>query len=253
MGSDGYKDSTKNSWPNCGCEQKCQKLKCLRAGGTQVAKEAAQMRISLVGRKNSPERMTAILKQIMQFPNVTKACLFAGITYPTLRYWIRRSETGQPGDGFDLEFGEEQKRFHEHWTDAHQAGIQMVEDGYMERALSGYYETLHHQGRVAYQIDHDLVNLGFSGPEAYLRDEDGKPIPERIQHQDPEVMLAVLKAWRRDRYGQHESLDVLHRGGVMIITAPAKSSAELEQRAASALAEPIDVEFVEAPDPNEGS
>ncbi len=63
-------------------------------------------------------------------------------------------------------------------------------------------------------------------------------------------MLAVLKAWRRDRYGQKDQLDVLHRGGVMVITAPARSSAELEQRAQRVMSEPIDVEFIEAPEPD---
>jgi hypothetical protein len=51
----------------------------------------------------------------------------------------------------------------------------------------------------------------LTGSEAYLLDDNGKPIPERIHHQDPEVMLAVLKAWRRDRYGQHDQLDVTHK------------------------------------------
>lgn len=235
-----------NLWPNCGCAERCGKPKCLHAGGALLQRQSLEKHgFSDVGRKNSPERMRVLLKKLIEFPNVTKAASFAGIAYTTLSYWLKKSSTGHPGDGFDLEFGEETKRFHEHYEDAHQAGIQMVEDAYVERALSGYYETLHHQGRVAYQYDQELIDLGFSGTEAYLRDEHGKPIPERIQHQDPEVMLSVLKAWRRDRYGQHDKLDVNVHGGVMVVTAPAMSSADLEAREARMKLRPVDVEFRE--------
>lgn len=230
-------------WPKCDCTERCNKSKCMHAGGTQLAKEAAAL--SIVGRKNSPERLTILLKKMMQVTGVVNACLFAGTTYSTLRYWLKRSQEGQIGDGFDLTFGEETKRFHEHYEDCRETMVQEVEDAYTERALHGYYETLHHQGRVAYQFDQELVDLGLTGPDAYLRDENNKPIPERIQHQDPEVMLAVLKAWRRDKYGQHDRLDVTHRGGVMVVTAPALSSADLEARELRMKARPIDVEFRE--------
>lgn len=232
-----------HTWPRCGCTTRCIKPKCLHASGTELAKQAASL--SLVGRKNSPERMTVLLKKVMEFPNVTKACAFSGIVYSTLKYWIKRSQEGQPGDGFDLEFGEEIKRFHQHWEDALDAGVQMVEDAYVARAVSGYYETLHHQGRVQYQYDEKALALGETGPAAYLLDEDGKPIPERIHLQDPEVQLAVLKAWRRDRYGQHDMVTFEHRGGVMVVTAPARTSAELEERAKRMQNEVVDVEFIE--------
>lgn len=236
-------------WPKCGCSERCSKLKCIQAGGRELLKEAVHV-VLTEKKKNSPQRMKALLDRIQMFPGVVNACLFVGVTYNTLRYWVKKSQAGQPGDGFDLTYGEEHKRFHEHFDDCLQTAVQMVEDAYQDRALHGYYETLHHQGRVAYQYDQGLLDLGLSGAEAFLRDEKGKPIPERIQHQDPEVMLAVLKAWRRDRYGQKDQLDVLHRGGVMVITAPARSSAELEQRAQRVMSEPIDVEFIEAPEPD---
>lgn len=241
------------TWPKCGCSERCAKPKCMQAGGRALNRQSlSSLGLSAgVGgvKKNSPERMNLFLRKLMEFPNVTKACAMAGFTYPTLRYWLKKSATGRAGDGFDLEFGEETKRFHEHFEDARDAAVQMVEDAYVERAMHGYYETLHHQGRVAYQYDQELLDLGLTGPDAYLRDKDGKPIPERIQHQDPEVMLAVLKAWRRDRYGQHDQLDVLHRGGVMVVTAPARTSLELEERAKQLSSEPIDVEFTDV-DPN---
>jgi hypothetical protein len=202
----------------------------------------------VVGKKSNPERLVKLLDRLVAFPNVTKACAFSGISYTSLRYYLAKSETGAPGDGFDLTYGEETKRFHLHYADALDSGIQMVEDEYKQRALSGYYEILSDKGRVIYQIDPELAGLGFTGPDAYLLDEDGKPIPERIQHQDPEVMLAVLRAWRRDRWGQSEKLDVTVRGGVMVVGARAKSSKLNEESEKQALAEPVDVEFREVED-----
>lgn len=215
-----------------------------RSGGRDMAKQAAS-RVVGVGRRNSPKCMEGLCRRIQAFPNITHACAFAGITYGTLRYWLERSAKGRVGDGFDLTLDEVTKRFHEHWEDSIDAGTQMVEDAFKERALHGYYETLSDKGRVQYQYDKDLLAIGLVGPDAYLLDEDGKPIPERIHHQDPDVMQAVLKAFRRDRYGQHDKLDVTHRGGVMVVTAPALTSKELEDREKRHTEAPIEVEFRE--------
>jgi hypothetical protein len=43
--------------------------------------------------------------------------------------------TGQPGDGFDLEYGEENKRFHEHYETRIEGGVQRVEDAYLSVRL----------------------------------------------------------------------------------------------------------------------
>jgi hypothetical protein len=201
-----------------------------------------------IGRKYNPERLRKFLDRLVKFPRVGDACAFSGISYSTLRYYLVKSEAGRVGDGMDLTYGEETKRFHLHYADAIQAGVQMVEDEYMQRAINGYYEVLHDKGRVIYQVDPALEGLGLTGPDAYLLDEDGRPIPERIKHQDPETMLAVLRAWRRDVYGRHEKIDVSVRGGVMVVGTRAKSSAEIDQLEKSMLEEPIDVEFREVED-----
>lgn len=218
-------------------------MKVDRSGGRELAKLAASL--SLVGRKNSPERMEFLCRRIELFPNITQAVAFAGISVSTLKYWLVRSAKGRPGDGFDLTIDDRTGRFHELWQDALDSGIQLVEDSFIDRAFSGYYETLSDKGRVQYQYDQDLINLGYTGPAAYLLDDNGKPIPERIHLQDPDVMQAVLKAFRRDRWGQHDKLDVTHRGGVMVVTAPALTSKELEDREKRYAEAPIEVEFRE--------
>lgn len=233
------------TWPECACLERCDKPKCTHAGGREIAREAAQL--SVVGRKNSPERMTLLLNKVMQFPQMHHACAMAGIVYSTLRYWLVKSEKGKIGDGFDLEYAEETKRFHEHFYDARDAAVQMVEDAFWQYGM-GHYEILSDKGRVMYQIDEDLVALGFTGTAAYLRGDDGKPIPERIEKQDPDVMLAVLKAWRRDKYGQHANVDVTHRGGVLVVGVRARDQKEIEQREKDYLNEALNVEFREVVD-----
>lgn len=217
-----------------------------RMGGRILAKEAASL--TPVGRKYSPERMTALLNRLIKFPHVTNACRFSGIEYSTLRYWLLRSMKGQPGDGWDLDYGEEKKRFHEHFEDVRDAAVQMVEDEFFNRAAFGYYEVLSDRGRVIYQTDPELEALGLTGPAAWRLDEDGKPTPERIHHQDPEVQLAVLRQWRRDRWGVRETHDHRVQGGVLVVHDRAANSVEHDAEEQALLTKPIDVEFREVED-----
>jgi hypothetical protein len=138
------------------------------------------------------------------------------------------------------------KRFHEHFNECRDTALQVVEDAFISYGLK-HYEVLSDKGRVIYQIDPGLDGLGFTGVAAYLLDEDGRPIPERIEKQDPEVLEKVLRAYRRDRWGSHDTLDVSVRGGVMVVGVRAKPK-EVEEGEAEALATPVDVEFREVED-----
>lgn len=203
-------------------------------------------KLPVVGRKNSPERLTKLLNYITQFPDVKRACAMAGLSVWTLQNYLKKSEAGQPGDGFDLTYGEETKRFHLHFSDCRDAAMQDVEDAYIAYGLK-HYEVLSDKGRVIYQIDPVLTGLGVTGPDAYLLDENNRPIPERIEKQDPEVLEKVLRAYRRDRWGQHDKLDVNVRGGVMVVGVRAKAK-EVEVGETDALTAPLDVEFREVED-----
>lgn len=200
------------------------------------------------GKKSDPKRLTKFLDRLLLFPRVKDACAWAGLSYSSLRCYLAKSESGKSGDGFDLTYREETKRFHLHYADCLDEAVQMVEDEYMTRAVKGYDKILHNKGRVIYRIDPELEGLGFTGSDAYLLDEDGKPIPESIHRQDPKVMLAVLRAWRRDRYGADDKRDVNVRGGVMVVGVRAKTSEEIEELEKQALSAPVDVEFREAED-----
>ena len=201
----------------------------------------------LRGKKSSPERLTRFLDGLTKFPNITKTCASVGLSHKSLRTYLAKSEKGVAGDGFDLDYGGEKKRFHEHYKDVMELATQLIEDAIWQRAFQGYYETLSDKGRVIYQIDPALAGLGITGPDAYLLDENNRPIPERIQHQDTELMLEWVRAHKREVWGRSDKLDVSVRGGVMVVGVRAKPK-EVEAGEQEALTVPLDVEFREVED-----
>lgn len=194
--------------------------------------------------KYSPELVQSIIHAIDQWPNVTHACAMSGITYRTFRYWLNKSRTGRIGDGFDVEFEGQKERLHILYDDCLQTSVQRVEDAYLQRGI-GYKEVLTDKGRVQYQYDEDLLRLGFVGFEAYLRDENGKPIPETVDKQDPETMLMVLRHYRPERWTTKVEMDVMHKGGVLVVGVRASSSEELTKLAKQTRDNPGEVEFRE--------
>jgi len=202
----------------------------------------------LRGKKNNPERLTKFLDRLTKYPHITQTCAAVGMSHKTLRTYLAKSLKGQVGDGFDLDYGGEKKRFHEHYEDVMDLASQLIEDAVWQRAFQGYYETLSDKGRVIYQIDPTLDGLGLTGPDAYLLDENNRPIPERIQHQDPELMLEWLRAHRKDRWGRSDKLDVNVRGGVMVVGMRAKDAKDIEQLERQTLNTPLEVEFREVED-----
>jgi len=217
-----------------------------RSASRALTARGAQPEDGRVGRKNSPETLRSILKHIETVPNVSAACRAHGIVYTTLRYWNQRSFEGKSGDGYDVEYNGVVARFHVHFAACLDSGVQQVEDEMVKRAL-GYEEVLTHHGHVIYRVDEDLVRLGFTGPDAYLRDEKGHPIPETVTKQSEEMMLAIVKAYRRDRWSTHVSVDVNKRVQTTLVVGPKKSAPELEA-AYGGKQEIQDVEFVEVED-----
>lgn len=174
-----------------------------------------------VGKKNSPARLKAILKHIINMPVTSDACMLAGISVSTLKYWLQKSSEGLEGDGFDVVFNEGQEteekiRFHDAWDEAMIAGVERLEKAAITRAM-GYKEPLTFQGRVIYKQDPILLALGMTGMDAYLLDDDGKPVPETVLKQDPDLMMFILKARKPETYGNKQQIDVNHRGGVLVV------------------------------------
>ncbi len=87
----------------------------------------------------------------------------------------------------------------------------------LERAFFGYDKVLTHRGRVVYKIDQDLVGLGFQGPDAYLRDENGNPIPETVRKVDMKAMRFSWSGTVPTSGASTQRVNAPREGGVLVI------------------------------------
>ncbi len=186
-----------------------------RSGGGQRKKQKPPGGPSKAGPKLSSELMLLVLDALSERPILFEAADTAGIHRKTLKYWMDRSEAGD--DGYDIEWEGIEWKFHEHCKSAiWEAEIKLL-DKMLERGLFGYDKVLTHRGRVVYKIDQGLVDLGCQGPDAYLRDENGNPVPETVRKVDMKAMLFWLEWYRPDPWGKHPRRNAPREGGVLVI------------------------------------
>ena len=184
-----------------------------RSGGGKRKKQEPPAGTSKAGPKRSPERMLIVLNSLTEVPIYALAAEMAGIHPKTLAYWIRRSEAGD--DGYDIEWQDVTGRFHELCKFAIDEAIQKLDDKMLQRALVGYEKVLTHRGRVIYKIDQGLAGLGYQGADAYLKDENGNPVPETVRKVDRKALRYI---WERSRtWGKHSKIDARREGGVLVI------------------------------------
>lgn len=180
----------------------------------ETEKQKPSAGISRSTPKLSPELMRIVLNSLTKYPVLWHAANKAGIHRKTLKYWMDRSAAGD--DGYDIKWQGLTWRFHEHCESAIWEAHQKLEDDLFQRAL-GCDKVLTYRGRVMYKIDHGLERLGFRGTDAYLRDENGSPIPETVRKVDKKAQLSVLKRHRRNTWGKHPKVDAPREGGVLVI------------------------------------
>ena len=166
------------------------------------------------GIKLSPTIMRIVLNSLKKYPIQWHAASKAGIHRKTLEYWLKRSAAGDAG--YDLKWEGLEWRFHEHCKSATAEARQILDDEMIQRAL-GYDQVLTRRGRVMYKIDPGLEGLGFQGPDAYLRDENGNPVPETVRKVDNKAQLSILKRFRPETWVGQPKTDVPREGGVLII------------------------------------
>jgi hypothetical protein len=165
--------------------------------------------------KLCPELMLLVLDALAECPFYYHAAHAAGIHRKTLAYWIRRSKAGD--DGYDIELEGFTLRFHELCGFSIDEAHQKLLDLMLERAFFGYDKVLTRRGRVMYKIDQGLEGLGCQGPDAYLRDENGNPIPETVHKQDMKAMRFWLEWHRPNTWGKHPKRNAPREGGVLVI------------------------------------
>ena len=159
--------------------------------------------------------MRLVLDTLEEYPVLSYAANKAGIHRKTLKYWMDRSAAGD--DGYDIKWRGITWRFHEHCKSAIWVAHQKLIDIMFQRALLGCDKVLTRRGRVIYKIDQDRVGLGYQGPDAYLKDENGNPIPETVRKVDTKAMRFILKWYRPDRWGKRPKIDAPREGGVLVI------------------------------------
>lgn len=200
----------------------------------------------IVGKKYAPENLMRIVKCAAEMPVNSDICMRTGVSQSSLKLFLKKSREGQPE--FMLTVDDMRVPFHELFEQAIEAGVEKVERAAFALAYGTQKKVLHHQGRVQYRIDPKLEACGFEGDEALLRDANGKPVPETIPLQDPDMIRFILKARKRDVYGDKATVDHNVRGGVLVVGVQAKDSKELEHRANLMKLEKHVVEFRETED-----
>lgn len=179
----------------------------------------------------TPKRLKTILDTMAEIPVKSIACRKVGISRSTIDKWLKKSETGKPGDGFDVIIDGEPMRFHEAFAGKCSEGIDKVEAQAIRVATGEAREVLTHHGRVQYKADPDmaaLLGLPLDDPRCYLRDENGEAVPETVPLFEPDMTRFILKTHRPDQYGDRSKVDVTYRGGVLVVGMK-QSPEELEQ------------------------
>ena len=184
-----------------------------RSGSRRLG-ELLPARIAKSARKLSPELMRIVLDTLSKYPVLSYAAWKAGIHRKALAYWIKRSKAGD--DGYDVEWQGVTERFHEHCESAIEEAHEKLYCIMRQRAL-GYDKILTYRGRVIYKNDQGLVGLGYQGPDAYLRDENGNLVPETVRVVDPRAIRYILALELPEKYGKNRKIDVPHKGGVLVI------------------------------------
>ena len=197
------------------CSRPCEPTSLPTPVKENAKKQKPPAGISKSTPKLSPKIMRIILNSLREYPILSYAANKAGIHRKTLKYWMDRSEAGD--DGYDIKWQGFTLRFHEHCETAIWEARQKLKDAMLQRAIIGYYKVLTRRGRVMYKIDPGLERLGFQGPDAYLRDENGTPVPETVRKVDTKAQLSVLKRYRPNTWGKRPKIDAPREGGVLII------------------------------------
>ncbi|HTV29202.1 MAG TPA: hypothetical protein VMF32_15570, partial [Xanthobacteraceae bacterium] len=153
----------------------------------------------------SPERMRIVLESLRECPILWVAASKAGIHRRTLEYWIKRSRAGDAG--YDVEWQGEIWRFHEHCESAIEEADDRLRAVVLDIAMGG----------VVYKIDQSLVDLGFQGAAAYLRDESGNPVVETIRKPNGKMLRVILERERPEIYGKHPKVEIPRNSGVLVV------------------------------------
>jgi hypothetical protein len=194
-----------------------------RSGGRQLKKQKLPVEISELGRKRSPERMRIFLDRLAEDAVLIHATNKACIHRKTPEYWLKCSVAGH--DGYDVEWRRVTMKFHEHYISAMDEGGDYEEFAFC--LATGYDEILTYKGRVSYKTDLVRWSLGHRGADAYLKDENGNPVPETVRKYGPKMIR-----WLLERLDKRPKTDVTQKSGVLVVGVPSKTEVTVAQEIA---------------------
>ncbi len=200
-----------------------------RNGDRQLKKQKLPAEISELGRKRSPKRMRIFLDSLAEDAVPIHATNKAGIHRRTAEYWLKCSEAGH--DGYDVEWRGVTMKFHEHYISAMEEGADQLKEVAV-RMATGYDEILTNKAGVIYKTGLVLWSLGRRGRDAYLKDENGDPVPETVRKFDPKMIRWLLARQFPDKYGMDWKIDDTHEGGVLVVGGRSKTEVTVAQEIA---------------------
>jgi hypothetical protein len=177
--------------------------------------------------------LTHFLDLMCGHPNISAGARAIGCTPQAVFLWLKRSAAGD-------------EKFLVRWPDADDASIQFAEAVKLARkrftvlfesqmrseVVNGIPRVVIHNGEVQYQkdsrfigwSDEEMIALGFSLHERYLRDADGNAVPLVVHEAAPaHLKIHVSRALIPQTYGDHRSVAVdvnaRVRSSVMVIGA----------------------------------
>ena len=159
-----------------------------RSGGRKLRKQKLSAEDAKAERMLSPERMRIVLDSLRKRPILSYAATKAGIHRKTLEYWIKCSAAGR--DGYDVKWRGETWNFHEHCRDA-------MEDAHDDQLIAAWSIAM---GGEIYNTDQSLVDLGYQGTDAYLRDENRKPVVEITRKRNRKMLRWLLERLCPDEF-----------------------------------------------------
>jgi hypothetical protein len=225
-------------------------------GGRQVRDEMAHTSVmtevatGLLTRKYTPEVLKKAIAAAVKLPVIAHVCRETGLSRHLLRYYIGLSKKNHPAFNIVVDEHGNTEKFHVLFEDAMQEGFDRVETMAYNLATGMAREVLDYQGKVTYKSDPELLALGLRGEDAYLRDENGDPVPETKPLMDPEMVRWILARRRPDDYGNKMKVEHEHKGGVLVVGAQ-MTPQQIEQ-SFGGQQKIVDVEFDEIPAATEG-
>ena len=188
-----------------------------RGDGRQPKKQ--KLPPGVLKRRRRLKLMRVVLDALRERPILWMAARKAGIHRRTLEYMIKCSKAGR--NGYEVEYRGVKWGFHEHCEAATAEAHQRVLDDLRDIALHPIYKT-----------DPSLVGLGYQGPDAYAKDENGDFIVESYR-MNPKIALLLLEEYRPETYGKPRNKPVPQSGGVLVVSQITKKPKPKRNTAAS--------------------